>query len=153
MSQEPIEFTNRTARLGLPYLFAGQAQKEFIVNESLALLDSLVHPAVEGEAQNPPATPSEGETWLVGDQAGGDWAGHETSIANWQNGAWLLIAPHDGMRLFDKATGQHIFYAEGWRRGDSPQLPGPGQTEDSELRAAFANLIEELRNAGIFAVI
>ena len=43
-----------SARLALPFLVPGQAQKEFFHNEALQLLDIIVQPAVEGAARNDP---------------------------------------------------------------------------------------------------
>src|SRR5690606_18685268 len=98
---DPIVFTTTTARFGLPLLFAGQAQKEFYVNEAHALTDALLHAACEGEGAAPPASPAAGETWLVAAGATGDWAGQDDALAAFQSGSWLFVQPKEGMRLFD----------------------------------------------------
>jgi hypothetical protein len=64
-----------TQRLGLWTVIPGQAQKETSVNEALQLLDAIVAAAVEESARaDPPATPVIGTTYVVADQATGEWS-------------------------------------------------------------------------------
>lgn len=148
---DPISFTSATPRFALPLLFAGQSQKEFYVNEAHALTDALLHAACEGEAVDPPATPTEGDAWLVAAGATGDWAGEDGKLASRQAGNWLYAAPTDGMRLFDRSTGQMLLYRNGWQRPAPPASPSGGAIIDAEARAAIADLISALASAGIFA--
>jgi len=150
---DPISFTSTTPRYGLPLLFAGQSQKEFYVNEAHALTDALLHPACEGEASDPPATPSDGETWLVAAGATGDWAGADGKIASRQSGNWLFSTPGDGMRLLDRSTGQMLLYRGGWLRPSAPAAPTGGTTVDAEARATLADLITALASAGVFPAV
>ena len=53
---EPIVFDATTPRHAMPFLIPGQAQKEMFVNESLALIDMLLHPVVTGSATAPPTS-------------------------------------------------------------------------------------------------
>jgi hypothetical protein len=147
---DPIAYTTVTPRFGLPLLFAGQAQKEFYVNEAHALVDALLHAACEGEAAAPPSSPSEGEAWLVGSGASGDWSGEDGKLAAYQSGTWLFVQPNDGMRLFDRATGQVLLYRGGWQRPAAPAEPTGGSTVDAEARTAIAGLIAALVDAGVF---
>ncbi|MXP40058.1 DUF2793 domain-containing protein [Altererythrobacter soli] len=146
---DPISFPSATPRFSLPLLFAGQAQKEFSVNEAHALCDALLHAACEGEATAPPAEPADGETWIVGSGATGDWAGEDGRIAARQSGNWLFVEPLDGMRLFDRATGQVLLYRGGWQRPAAPAAPSGGVVTDAEARAAIAELISALQDAGV----
>lgn len=146
---DPISFPSATPRYALPLLFAGQAQKEFYVNEAHALCDVLLHPACEGEAAEPPANPVEGESWLVASGAGGEWVGADGKLAARQAGNWLFVAPREGMRLFDRATGQVLLFRNGWRRPLAPAVPSGGAITDAEARAAIAELISVLTQAGI----
>ena len=147
---DPITFTSATPRYALPLLFSGQAAKEFYVNEAHALTDALLHAACEGEAAGPPTTPAEGETWLIASDATGEWAGEDGKLASRQSGNWLLTAPRDGMRLFDKSTCQLLLYRGGWQRPVAPTVADGGDVVDAEARAAIADLITALIDAGIF---
>jgi hypothetical protein len=147
---DPLSFASATPRYGLPLLFAGQSQKEFYVNEAHALADALLHAACEGEASAPPTTPADGETWLVAASATGDWTGQDGQLAARQAGNWLFVAPSEGMRLFDRSTGQILLYRGGWQRPPAPAAPSGGSVIDAEARAAIADLVTALAEAGIF---
>ncbi len=148
---DPVIFTSTTPRYGLPLLFAGQSQKEFTVNEALALTDALLHAVCEGEAATPPSAPLDGEMWIVGEGADGAWSGQDGNIAARQAGTWLFVTPREGMRLFDRTTGQVLLRRETWQRPGVPEAPAGGATVDEEARGAIAALIAALTEAGIFA--
>ena len=146
---EPVSFASTSPRFGLPLLFAGQAQKEFFVNEALCLTDALLHPAVEGEADAPPGLPVEGECWLVGADPTGAWAGQAGKLASHQAGNWAFASPRDGMRLLDRSTGQDIRFAGEWQRPQAPTTPSGGAMIDTEARDAIGQLIAALIAGGI----
>ena len=120
---QPIEFTDSSGRFHLPFLFAGQAQKEFFVNEAHALTDILLHTAVLGEQLEPPSGSVDGDVWLVADSAIGEWAGHDGELAGMQGGVWKFVPPADGMRVFDSSAMQFIVYSNGWTRPTTPTDP------------------------------
>lgn len=148
---DPYSFTSTTPRLALPNLFVAQAQKEITVNEAFARLDALLHAVVEGEANDPPAAPADGDCWLVGDTPTGDWAVQAGAIACRQAGSWLFAQPVEGMTLFDRGAGQSAHYDNGWQRAAAVTVPTGGATEDSEARAAIADLVAALQLSGILA--
>jgi hypothetical protein len=129
---------------------AGQAQKEFYVNEAHALTDALLHAACEGETATPPATPVDGECWLVAAGATGEWTGEDGKLACRQSGTWLFVSPNDGMRLFDSSTGLVLLYRGAWERPATPAEPSGGSTVDAEARTAISGLIAALVEAGVF---
>ncbi len=147
---EPV-FESRTPRFDLPLLFAGQAQKEAFVNEVAARIDALLHGAVESESAAPPATPVDGQAWLIAGGASGEWSGKAGQIAARQAGNWLYALPRDGMQILNKATGQQIRYKGGWQAPARPTAPSGGTVIDNEARAAIAALIACLTAGGIIA--
>ncbi len=141
---DPVSFSSTTSRYALPLLFAAQSQKEFYVNEAHAILDCLLHPAIEGEADSAPATPVEGEVWLVGATPTGDWSGHAGKLACYEAGAWLFIAPRNGLCVLDTGAGQKRFYRDGWQMAVSVVSPSGGSVIDIEARSAVEGLIAAL---------
>ncbi len=145
-------YADATPRMALPYLFAGQSQKEFIVNELLGILDALMHPVVRGMAASPPDAPDSGDMWLVADGGTGAWAGRDGQLARWQDGGWRFTAPTAGMRVFDAGTRQYATFADNnWYRAPTPPVPQGGAVVDEQARGAIAALIEVLRASALLA--
>ncbi len=93
--------TDQTPRLGLPFLVASQAQKEVTHNQALSLLDALAHVNVrDRDLAAAPASPAEGDVYLVAAGAGGVWAGQSGNLAVFQAGAWVFVAPPAGMAMW-----------------------------------------------------
>lgn len=90
-----------TANLKLPYLAANQAQKHVTINESLRMLDVLVQLSVLSRTLTaPPATPGEGERFIIPSAATGAWAGRSGQIAAYQDGGWTYYVPFTGWHAF-----------------------------------------------------
>ena len=91
----------QSARLGLPLLSAGQAQKEITHNEALALLDAAVGAVAESVGDNvPPSAPEPGQCWLVGDAPTGEWAGQTGALACWTGSGWRFVPAIEGMQVW-----------------------------------------------------
>jgi hypothetical protein len=148
---EPIQFESATPRFALPLLFAGQAQKEFFVNEAMLRADLLLHCVIEGETQTPPGEPAVGQAWLVGDPPAGAFAGHAHAIAGWTSNGWRFVPPREGLQVFDRSHQCFRLYAAGWRLPASPAAPTGGTTVDVQARAAIAELVMGLVAAGVLA--
>lgn len=146
---DPITFTSATPRLALPLLFAGQAQKEFYVNQAHALIDALLHAAIEGEADDPPVAPAEGECWLAGSAPTAAWDGHPGELACYEAGVWIFVTPRDGIRLLNRSSGQLMLFRGTWSAPAAPAAPAGGTTIDSEARTAITDLIAALSAAGV----
>ena len=108
-----------TARLGVPFLSTGQAQKEFFHNEALQTFDLLVAAAVEEAPRNsPPGTPALGQCYIVGSVPTGSWVGKEQCLAAFTSGGWRFISPFEGVGAFVRSTKTCATYVAGvWEIG------------------------------------
>lgn len=158
-----------TPRLALPLLQPGQAQKEMLVNEAIALLDIAVQGAVVAVAIDaPPVAPDPGDCWIVGSDPGGDWAGHAHEIAGWTRSGWFFVQPREGTQIWIGSIASVArFTAGAWRLGElhgklfveGDQVVGPreaaiaepsgGSTVDAEARTAIASVLDALRAHGL----
>ena len=163
---------DQTPRFALPHLSPGQAQKEWLHNEALQRIDALLCPTVEGDAlASPPANPPVGACYLVAAGANGEWAGQDGSLAAFTDGGWRFVAPIEGMRVFDRASGEAVVYRNAnWEKGiirtrevcvdgltivreRQPAIPEPagGSAIDSECQGAVAAILATLRTHGLIA--
>lgn len=146
---DPITFPSSTPALGLPLLIAGQAQKEFYVNQALEVLDALYPHAVTASQSTPPATAPDGACYRVTSPASGEWSGRQDHIAVRIGGAWHFVAPLAGMLLFDRAVGLMLVFRSQWQVSSSPAVPTGGAVIDVQARTAIGAVIDALRTLGI----
>ena len=88
-----------SARLGLPYLAAGQMQKHVTLNEALTRLDALVQPAVSSRSRtDQPTAPADGALYILPEGAtGADWeAAAPGDLVRAEAGGWSVIPVPDG---------------------------------------------------------
>ena len=159
-----------TARLALPLLQSGQAQKEMTHNEALARLDLAVQPRVATIGLNdPPASPAAGDCWIVGAAPTGDWSGMAGALAGWTDDGWRFVAALDGMVIWvaDQAVPAR-YLAGAWVIGDlaGAQVsiggvkvlgaqaaaiaePSGGTVVDAEGRATIGQILAALRGHGL----
>jgi Protein of unknown function (DUF2793)/Chaperone of endosialidase len=91
-------FDAPTPNLNLPYIMAAQAQKHVTHNEAVRMLDCLVQLMVLSRAlATPPATPAEGDRYIVAAAPTGTWFGQTGRIAAFQDGAWTFYVPKEGV--------------------------------------------------------
>lgn len=161
---------DRSARLSLPYLQAGQAQKDATHNEALALLDIAVQAGVAGTGiDTPPSSPAPGACWIVGSAPTGEWAGHADAIAGWTGGGWRFVGPREGLSAWDSGARCVVTRVDGaWETGTvraaqimvagqrvvgarRPAIPVPtgGTIADVEARTTIGQLVEALQAHGL----
>ena len=89
--------TTESPNLLLPYIVPAQAQKHVTHNEAVRALDAIVQLAVlDRDLAVAPATPSDGDRYIVASAATGAWAGQSGRIAAFQDGAWAFMPPREG---------------------------------------------------------
>lgn len=101
-----------TTNLLLPFLAAGQAQKHVTVNEALRMLDGIVQLSViEADRADPPASPSDGDRYIVPAAATGAWTGWQNSVALWTDGAWMRLPPRPGWMAWNLEASQLLMFS------------------------------------------
>jgi hypothetical protein len=161
-----------TPRHSLPYIFAGQAQKELTHNEALILLDTLAGASAVSAGLNvPPPSPTPGQCWILGSAPVAEWTGQEHALACWTESGWRFLSSRTGMRVW--VEDQQLWAertAAGWIVGDvmgqrlilgenqvvGPQLaavaaPAGGAVQDMEARATLSQVIARLVAHGLIA--
>ena len=119
-----------TPTLGLPLLDPAQAQKHVTVNEALTLIDGLVQLSLISQSlMSPPASPTEGDGYLVPAGAVNEWSGHAGEIALSANGGWIFVAPRTGWHAWigDEAVSV-TFDGSGWQLGVAAMSPNGAAT-------------------------
>jgi hypothetical protein len=129
-------------RLDLPYLMASQAQKHVTHNQAVRMLDCLVQPVVKGRTLTaPPASPNEGDGYIVAAAGAGAWAGKDGQVAVWQDGAWIFFAPAAGWQVYDTGAGERVVFSgsawQPWRGGPALSFFGINATADATNRLSL----------------
>ena len=144
-----------SARLGLPFLQAAQAQKHVTLNEALLRLDTLVHLTLEGlNATTPPAVVEEGMIWALGGAPSGPWVGNPLALAVRVGDGWEFILPAEGWRATLRSSGAVLVWTgSDWQ---APPLPadlsveslGVNASADTTNRLTVASEASLLTHAG-----
>jgi hypothetical protein len=146
---DTIPFPALTPRFGLPFLFAGQSQKEFFVNQSLALIDVLLQPSVAASLYAPPSEAVDGAAYRILSPSSGSWTDREGQLAVRIAGHWQFIAPTAGMRIYDQAEDRWLCYRGEWLAAELPGEVQGGTVIDYEARALLTQIINVLSELGL----
>lgn len=161
-----------SVRWALPFLAAGQAQKEVTHNQAIAGVDRLLHLAVcSRSAPAPPATSLPGDTYIVGTNPAGVWPGSPAMLATFDGSGWITTEPQIGCLAWVIDEMQFIvFTSVGWSAGGWPAqglrigertvlgaapvaiaAPDGGTVVDTQCRLAFSGLIAALVAQGVIS--
>ena len=134
-----------TPNLTLAYIAASQAQKEVTHNAALNDLDLLAKTSViDYTLSTPPATPTTGDSYIVGPSPTGAWSGAANALAGYYAG-WTLKTPQAGWMVWTR-NGNRVLYYTGsaWALLTTPKLdatttwsPGTLTTGTGALSAAI----------------
>ncbi len=143
-----------TPHLALPLLAAAQAQKHVTHNEAIASLDALVHLAVKARGRTaPPASPAEGDRYLVGPGATGGYSGQDGRIALFDLGVWRFFAPRPGWQAYVEAEDIFVvFDGTEWKAsGSVPEQLHNLDRLGIDTAADGLNRLSAKLNAALFA--
>jgi hypothetical protein len=107
-----------TTHLSLTLVETAQAQKEVTVNEAFFRLDAILNTgAIDKDLATPPATPANGDVYIVANSPTGAWAGHAAHIAYYDQ-IWKFIVPNEGVTLWvqDEDSLYVYFGGSAWGR-------------------------------------
>ena len=148
------------------------AGRNIISRGALRLIDVAIAAAVETVGANaPPASPADGQCFIVGPAPTGAWAGQAKAIAGYAAGGWRFVAAVAGMRALDKASGltatfDGAAWVVGTVKGATLELagsqvvgarlaavanPSGGANADVEARSAIVAILDRLRGHGLIA--
>ncbi len=146
---------NASARLGLPLLAAGQAQKEVTHNEALTLIDAAIAPVVVAVGTVAvPAMAGAGDCWIVGAGAGGAWTGQAGALAVQTGGGWRFVDLPQGAMVTEQSSGARwLRTVTGWQAPAAIAAPIGGAVVDGQVRAALTALLNALSVRGIIAIV
>ncbi len=91
--------SDATPRMGLAILPPTPAQPQVTHNEALHQIDALTDICLLGQfVDTPPASPADGDTYLLGGAPTGAWSGQAYKLAYCLDGGWRFFAPFNGLR-------------------------------------------------------
>jgi hypothetical protein len=92
-----------TTRSKIPYIVTNQASKEVTFAEAMNILDVVVNcSAINMSTTTPPASPVDGDIYVVATGATGIWQTEVNSIAAYQSG-WVYIKPFKGLIVYNES--------------------------------------------------
>ena len=149
MSTEPIT--------GLTYQEAGSLQTDALQNAELNFYGAWLNCVVLSVGDTaPPATPANGDCYIVGTSATGAWATHDKELAVYRDG-WQFYAPKEGVAVKNMDDGDDYEYVSGaWTvkaGGGGGNVVGPASSTDDHVALFDGATGELLKDGGALAAI
>lgn len=69
---------------------------------------------VISKLSTPPASPTNGDRYIVASSPTGVWIGHENDIATYDNNAWTYLTPWNGMIVYVRNINRLLQFIERW---------------------------------------
>ena len=116
------------------------------LNLSLNVIDALLQIAVVGIQNTPPGSPTDGQRYIVGTAGTGDWAGQDSRLARYLDGAWLFYDARIAVNLSDGLL--YFRNSAGWEAagagGGGMDSPWPGRAESSTAITLDSDDLQQL---------
>lgn len=95
-----------TPVLDIPPVVDGAAGQGTVATNGFRRMEVLIAGRVQDrQLTSPPGSPAEGDAYIVGGSATGDWAGKDNDVAYLAGGVWKFITPVVGMRMWCEGNG------------------------------------------------
>lgn len=145
---------DQTHNLSLPTIAPNQALKHITHNEALRVLDAVVQLSVlDRDLTTPPASPAEGDRYIVAASPTGAWTGQAGAIAVFEDGGWAFVSPMQGWRAYVVDEAALLVLAGGsWQRVaptiNPASMIGVNTSADATNKLAVASSATLLTHAG-----
>lgn len=137
-----------TELLALDEISSSQAGKEITHNTALRQIEGRMIRAKDKDLTTPPASPANGDTYIIPSGATGVWSGKTNQIAHFFGGAWTYWTPIEGTRLWlNDEDLVYVFNGTAWvtltvaTAAQNANLVYAGPTSGAAAAPAFRALI------------
>lgn len=87
--------------LGIAYMVASQGGKEITFNDMVNIVELLIDRTVKSiTVTTPPASPNEGDAYIIPSGATGAWSSEVGQIAQYIGGAWVYYTARIGWLFY-----------------------------------------------------
>lgn len=150
MATEPIT--------GQTYQEAGSLQTDALQNAQLDYFAAWLNCVVLSVGDTaPPGSPTNGDRYIVGASATGEWATHDDALAVYRDG-WQFYAPIEGVAVKDLDSGDdYEFVSAAWTvkagGGGGGDVVGPASSTDSHVALFDGVTGKLLKDGGALAAV